>query len=217
MVDISATTINKMLYGPEFTPATRMTELEYKLSDRHNQRLWLAQKYFGSSAVPTIPDRRRQCFGRRKENIVSQPEVRVPIEHGAARADLETHATKSGQGEGMVEAPTNMARATTGTEPMSLVGPPHTSSAVGVTPREESNETSSTAPQAITATLKPYAILHACIDDMEARVNDRIKDLIMLDLSKFAVTLKRAQDDIVRLQQERQNQEFPITIFEELG
>ncbi|MCD9639397.1 hypothetical protein HAX54_023840 [Datura stramonium] len=44
--------------------------------------------------------------------------------------------------------------------------------------------------RAITADLEPYVSLHACIDDMEAQINDRLKDLSMLDLAKFAAELK---------------------------
>ncbi|MCD7461031.1 hypothetical protein HAX54_045030 [Datura stramonium] len=38
----------------------------------------------------------------------------------------------------------------------------------------------------IVAALAPYESLHAQIDDMEAQVNERLKDLIMPDLAKFA-------------------------------
>ncbi|MCE3051338.1 hypothetical protein HAX54_049535 [Datura stramonium] len=55
-----------------------------------------------------------------------------------------------------------------------------------------------------------------CIDDMEARVNNRLKDLTASDLSRFAAKLKKSQEHILKLQQEQKPQEFPIPGFEEL-
>ncbi|MCD7466418.1 hypothetical protein HAX54_003115 [Datura stramonium] len=54
--------------------------------------------------------------------------------------------------------------------------------------------------RAILDALEPYNNLHAQIDDMEARLNKRLKDLTAPDLAKFAVELKKAQDDILKLQ-----------------
>ncbi|MCD9560847.1 hypothetical protein HAX54_019654 [Datura stramonium] len=65
-------------------------------------------------------------------------------------------------------------------------------------------ETPSTK-RSITVALKPYVSLDARIDDMVAWVNERLKDLTVPDLAKFAAKLKKAQDEIAKLQQERQN------------
>lgn len=46
-------------------------------------------------------------------------------------------------------------------------------------------------------------------------MNDRLKDLTVPKLAKFAAELKIAQDDIAKLQQKRQTQEFSILVFAE--
>ncbi|MCE3052081.1 hypothetical protein HAX54_051526, partial [Datura stramonium] len=46
----------------------------------------------------------------------------------------------------------------------------------------------------------PYKNLHPLIDDMEVRVNNRMKDLTMPELARFAAKLKKAQEDIPKLQ-----------------
>ncbi|MCE3051429.1 hypothetical protein HAX54_049815 [Datura stramonium] len=69
--------------------------------------------------------------------------------------------------------------------------------------------------QAITTTLEPYKHLHVHMTDMEFRVNDRLKDLIVPELARVAIELKKAQNDILKLQQERQLLEFLIGKFEE--
>ncbi|MCD7451263.1 hypothetical protein HAX54_010478 [Datura stramonium] len=69
--------------------------------------------------------------------------------------------------------------------------------------------------RAITVALAPYKHLHAHMEDMEARVNDRLKDLTVPELVRFAVELKKAQNDILKLQQEWQPQEFSLVDFEE--
>ncbi|MCD7451261.1 hypothetical protein HAX54_010476, partial [Datura stramonium] len=43
MVDISAETINRMLYGPDFMPPVNIVEFEYWMRERQNQHGWLAQ------------------------------------------------------------------------------------------------------------------------------------------------------------------------------
>ncbi|MCE3215810.1 hypothetical protein HAX54_003618 [Datura stramonium] len=47
------------------------------------------------------------------------------------------------------------------------------------------------------ATLAPYESLHAQIDDMEAQMDERLKDLIGLDLAKFAAEFTNIQADIL--------------------
>ncbi|MCE2055496.1 hypothetical protein HAX54_042738 [Datura stramonium] len=42
-VDISANTINMMLYGQEFTPRARTIKFDYKMRERHSQRPWFSQ------------------------------------------------------------------------------------------------------------------------------------------------------------------------------
>ncbi|MCE3051131.1 ADP-ribosylation factor GTPase-activating protein agd4 [Datura stramonium] len=74
----------------------------------------------------------------------------------------------------------------------------------------------STSVRAIKATLELYKNLHARVDDMEAQVNDRLKYLIVPDLTRSIAEQKKAQDDIQKLQQERHPQEFSIPEFEEL-
>ncbi|MCD9638040.1 hypothetical protein HAX54_021706 [Datura stramonium] len=67
----------------------------------------------------------------------------------------------------------------------------------------------------ITDSLEPYEHLHARMDDMEVRVNDRLKDLTVLELSRVVAELKKAQNNILKLQQERQTPEFSLVEFEE--
>ncbi|MCE3216869.1 hypothetical protein HAX54_008782 [Datura stramonium] len=57
--------------------------------------------------------------------------------------------------------------------------------------------------RAIISSLELYVRLHARIDDMEAQMNDRLKDIIVPDLAKFATELKKTQYDIAKLQQKR--------------
>ncbi|MCE3049524.1 hypothetical protein HAX54_045094 [Datura stramonium] len=66
----------------------------------------------------------------------------------------------------------------------------------------------------ITAILEPYKHLHTRMDDMEARGNDRLKDLIVSELERFVAELKKAQDDVLKLQKERAivSLESPILI-----
>ncbi|MCD7447370.1 hypothetical protein HAX54_027847 [Datura stramonium] len=40
-VDISTTTINRMVYGPEFAPLVKTMEFDYRMRERHNQHPWL--------------------------------------------------------------------------------------------------------------------------------------------------------------------------------
>ncbi|MCD9560506.1 hypothetical protein HAX54_019201 [Datura stramonium] len=54
------------------------------------------------------------------------------------------------------------------------------------------------------------------MDDMEVRVNDRLKDLTVPELARVADERKKAQNDILKLQQEKQPPEFSIAEFEEL-
>ncbi|MCE0481884.1 hypothetical protein HAX54_040062 [Datura stramonium] len=54
--------------------------------------------------------------------------------------------------------------------------------------------------RSIKVVLNPYKNLHASIDNMEAWLNDRLKELTMLDLTSFAAELKKARDDILKLQ-----------------
>ncbi|MCD9645762.1 hypothetical protein HAX54_034947 [Datura stramonium] len=42
MVDISTEPINRMLYGPYFTPLASVAEFEYRMKMRHDQHGWLA-------------------------------------------------------------------------------------------------------------------------------------------------------------------------------
>ncbi|MCD7450870.1 hypothetical protein HAX54_008844, partial [Datura stramonium] len=67
-----------------------------------------------------------------------------------------------------------------------------------------------TATGAITAALESYMSIHVHINNVETQSNDRLKELIVPDLAKFAAELKKGQDDILELQQERMPQEFPI-------
>ncbi|MCE3215098.1 hypothetical protein HAX54_000808, partial [Datura stramonium] len=64
--------------------------------------------------------------------------------------------------------------------------------------------------------LAPYESLHAWIDGMEAQVNERLKDLMVPDLAKFASELAKAQANILWLQQEMPAHVFSILVFEEL-
>ncbi|MCD9642822.1 hypothetical protein HAX54_029842 [Datura stramonium] len=51
------------------------------------------------------------------------------------------------------------------------------------------------------ATLEePYKNLHAHMDNIEAGVNDRLKDVTVPNLARFAVEMKKAQEDILKLQ-----------------
>ncbi|MCD7471994.1 hypothetical protein HAX54_012816 [Datura stramonium] len=52
--------------------------------------------------------------------------------------------------------------------------------------------------RAIIASLEPYKSVHARIDAMEVTVNDRIKDLTVPDLARFAVELKKVQEDVLK-------------------
>ncbi|MCD9637585.1 hypothetical protein HAX54_020954 [Datura stramonium] len=70
--------------------------------------------------------------------------------------------------------------------------------------------------QDITTTLDPYKNRHAHIDDVEARVNDGMKDLTVPDLARFVAELIKAQEDILKLQHEHQPQDFSNLEFEEL-
>ncbi|MCE3216078.1 hypothetical protein HAX54_004741 [Datura stramonium] len=42
-IDISSITINRMLYGPEFAPPAKTMKFDYRMRERNNQCLWLAQ------------------------------------------------------------------------------------------------------------------------------------------------------------------------------
>ncbi|MCE3050216.1 hypothetical protein HAX54_046642 [Datura stramonium] len=130
-----------------------------------------------------------------------------------------------GQRERVTEATTDKTRAAIGIELVCLPAPlptstPPTFNAATATLGVESTKTSSTchnpysmhSNQAITATLKQYMSLHAHIDDIEARFNERLKDLTMKNLEKLMGQLKNAQDDIAKLQQERQNQDSNSSI-----
>ncbi|MCD7459801.1 hypothetical protein HAX54_041999 [Datura stramonium] len=46
--------------------------------------------------------------------------------------------------------------------------------------------------RSVTTYLEPYKHFHARMDDMEARVNDRLKDLTLLESARVAVELKKA-------------------------
>ncbi|MCE3216532.1 hypothetical protein HAX54_006790 [Datura stramonium] len=70
--------------------------------------------------------------------------------------------------------------------------------------------------RAITPALEIYKHFRTRMDDMEARVNDRLMDLTGPELARVEVELKKAQNDILKLQQERQHPEFLIVEFEEL-
>ncbi|MCE3049548.1 hypothetical protein HAX54_045136, partial [Datura stramonium] len=54
------------------------------------------------------------------------------------------------------------------------------------------------------------------MDDMEVRENNRQKDLTVSSLARVAAKLIKAQNDILKLQHERQPPEFSIAKFEEL-
>ncbi|MCD9646925.1 hypothetical protein HAX54_037178 [Datura stramonium] len=125
----------------------------------------------------------------------------------------------------VAEATTNPTEEATGTESVGLAAqlPTSTLSTSGALKSRETwkqlklfaEELGTFVNKAITATLQSYVSLHAHIDDIEARVNDELKDLIILDLTKFVAKLKKAQDDIDKLQQERQTWEFLIQVFVE--
>ncbi|MCE3051860.1 hypothetical protein HAX54_051072 [Datura stramonium] len=53
--------------------------------------------------------------------------------------------------------------------------------------------------RAITVSLEPYKNLHACMDEMEERVNNRMKYLTVPELSRFVAELKKAQEDILKM------------------
>ncbi|MCD9646102.1 hypothetical protein HAX54_035629 [Datura stramonium] len=94
---------------------------------------------------------------------------------------------------------------------------PSTSRAAVAQQGAESAETSSIlgtfVDRAIKAILELYKNLHAHVDDMEAWVNDRLKELTMPDLARFVAELKKAPDDILKLQKDRYTQEFSIPEF----
>ncbi|MCD7465791.1 hypothetical protein HAX54_001949 [Datura stramonium] len=69
--------------------------------------------------------------------------------------------------------------------------------------------------RAITTILEPYKHLHARMDDMEVRVNDKLKDVIVPELERAVAELKKAQNDFMKLQQEQQNPKFSLDEFEE--
>ncbi|MCE5166625.1 hypothetical protein HAX54_022810 [Datura stramonium] len=69
--------------------------------------------------------------------------------------------------------------------------------------------------RAIKTALEPYKHLHAYMDDMEENVNDKLKDLTVPELERVAVELKKAQNDILKLQQKQQPLEFSLANYEE--
>ncbi|MCD7453262.1 hypothetical protein HAX54_020340 [Datura stramonium] len=195
-VDITSTTINRMLYEPDFTLPASTTEFDYRMREWHNQRSWLLRR----SHIP----------------ILTEIEIETPA---TKKYDLEKSKDETSTGIGSVG---HIAQILTST--------PSTSGAAAAPPNTKSAETSSAVPQASQCALMPENFakmiepslllwihsLRARIDDIEAQVNDRLKDLTMPDLAKFVAELKKAQDDILMLQQEQQPQEFSISIFEEL-
>ncbi|MCD7473210.1 hypothetical protein HAX54_014867 [Datura stramonium] len=121
-----------------------------------------------------------------------------------SKYDLKLHKPipevfkSSGQTIKATKTTNGPAGAATGTELVYHAAPiststPSTSGAAVTQPRMESAETSSFMPQsswifvdrAIIDALELYKNLHARIDDMEARVNDRMKSLTMPDLARF--------------------------------
>ncbi|MCD9560507.1 hypothetical protein HAX54_019202, partial [Datura stramonium] len=94
MVDISAETINRMLYGPDFTPPVNIGEFEYRMRERHNQRGWLAQFWWAVARLRLFPKGGDNTLAEDRvvpvASLVSG-EAHVPI---LARIDVETYATK---------------------------------------------------------------------------------------------------------------------------
>lgn len=51
----------------------------------------------------------------------------------------------------------------------------------------------------VTEALKPYENLYARIDDIEKRVNNKLRELSIIGLARFSVQLKQTQVDIIEL------------------
>lgn len=53
--------------------------------------------------------------------------------------------------------------------------------------------------QIVVEPMKPNVNLHACMDNIEEKVNIMFRELSILDLAKFMTELKQAQFDIISL------------------
>lgn len=51
--------------------------------------------------------------------------------------------------------------------------------------------------------MEPYANLHGHINDMEHRVNERLREMIVPDLVRFKAVIERVRVDIIALQSQK--------------
>lgn len=58
----------------------------------------------------------------------------------------------------------------------------------------------STINKRILTAIKPFLILHICIDDMEHRLSGRLREISIPNLTVFKAALDKAKADVVELQ-----------------
>ncbi|MCD7452558.1 hypothetical protein HAX54_017387 [Datura stramonium] len=134
------------------------------------------KRVVGSDEAPTIPDRRRQCFGSGRGSISSSPDVRthVPI---LAGIDVEMPITKN--------LSSQMDRASLPCSPVPQFTP-STFGATAATPRVESSVTSSDAPHS-----SQYAFIPTNFAKLVKKVDKHEKQMKMF-IKWFGTFLVRA-------------------------
>ncbi|MCD7462421.1 hypothetical protein HAX54_048514 [Datura stramonium] len=215
MVDISVATINRTLYGPNFTPPSRTREFYYRMREWHNQRRWLEHVLMDGQPSWIIRTKERivksiltfaanflvvlvwlRLFPIGGDNTLVEDRavlvasmvsgfplnmeaiIAYEISSRVVKIDVETLATKKYD----LEKSKDETRYNLKLHKLVI-------------------KVLRSGGQGIAIALELYESLHTCIDDMEAWVNEILKDLTMPD--KFVVELKKAQDYIAKLQQKR--------------
>ncbi|MCD9638924.1 hypothetical protein HAX54_023099 [Datura stramonium] len=208
MVDISVATINRILCRPNFMSPTSTTKFYYKMRERHDQHWWLAQR----SSCPNTRRHVETPTTKKYDLEKSKDETRYDLKLHKPFIEVFRFGVQSAR---VAKENIDPAGAAIGTK---FVG--HAAEIPTATPSTSANfskmlrkeyihekqlklfaeQLGTFVDRAITTSLDSYVSLHSRIDDMETPVNDRLKDLTVLDLAKFAVEFKEAQDDIAKLQ-----------------